>query len=189
MHTEKQIYFDLYDIPAKEISQDRIQSGLDHEIFEDVLQYVALPNIRVQTRPPIVNSSRISKKPLNADGKGRNDMTYLFKFLRDKKVKRVIRVIVDDLEEPAHSDEAIENALGGLKVEVWDWRKTDLCSETILAAAPDARDVSLYWSGNNAVLRSWSESGGLPLLRKLKKVTLHVAKVSHYFRILVEDDG
>jgi hypothetical protein len=135
-----------------------------------------------------VNSNRISKKQPHSDGKGRNDMTYLFNFLRDKKVKHVIRVIVDDLEEPAHSDEVIENALGGLKVEIWDWRKTDLCSETIRAAAPDVREICLHWSGNNAVLRGWSEPGGLPLLRKMKKVTLHVAKVGHYLHILFEDD-
>jgi hypothetical protein len=147
-------------------------------VFEDVLQYVALPNITVEKAPLPSNSNQVSKKQHRIDGKGRKDMIYLFNFLRDvKQVKRVIRVIVDDLLEPAHSDEAIEIALGGLKVEIWDWRKTDLCVETILAAAPDATEVSLYWSGNNAVLRGWSEPGGLPLLKKLKKVHLNVAKV------------
>lgn len=105
-------------------------------------------------------------------------MVFLFNFLRHKKVQRIIRVIVDDMVEPAHSDEAIEAALAGFKVEIWDWRKLDLCTETILAATFDAEEVCLYWSGNNAVLRGWSEAGGLPLLRKLKKVHLHVEQVS-----------
>jgi len=53
-------------------------------------------------------------------------------------------------------------------------RKSDLCTETIITAAPDTREVSLYWSGNNAVLRGWSEPGGLNLLTKLEVVRLHV---------------
>lgn len=104
-------------------------------------------------------------------------MVFLFEFLRSKGVKRVIRVIVDDKEQPAHSDEAIERALGGLDVEIWDWRKYDLCTETVVTAAPHTREVSLYWSGNNAVLRGWSEPGGLALLKDLEKVCLHVEEV------------
>ncbi len=121
--------------------------------------------------------TKFLQKPIKPDGKGRSDMVFLFNFLRKKGVKRIIRVIVDDILDPAHSDEAIEKALGGLKVEVWDWRKIDLCTETILAAAPDAREVFLYWSSNNAVLRGWSEPGGLNLLKKLEKVYLHVEQV------------
>ncbi|KAH7386417.1 hypothetical protein BKA64DRAFT_711643 [Cadophora sp. MPI-SDFR-AT-0126] len=167
---ENQIYFDLYDSPSKIISEDRIEEGLDHLKFEDILQYVALPSLRLEKKP----ASTKVRKTSRSDGKGRSDMVFLFNFLRHKKVQRIIRVIVDDMSEPAHSDEAIEAALAGFKVEIWDWRKLDLCTETILAVAFDAEEVCLYWSGNNAVLRGWSEAGGLPLLRKLKKVHLHV---------------
>jgi hypothetical protein len=150
-------------------------------VFEDVLQYVALPNITVEKAPLPPSGNKISKKPVHADGRGRKDMIYIFDFLRDiKKVKRVIRVIVDDTSEPAHSDESIEIALGSLKVEIWDWRRADICSETIMTAAPDAKELNLYWSGNNAVLRGWSELKGLPLLRKLENVTLFVAKVCRH---------
>lgn len=89
----------------------------------------------------------------------------------------MIRVIVDDTLEPAHSDEAIEKALWNLKVDIWDWKKVDICTETIITASPDVKEVYLYWSGNNAVLRGWSELGGLPLLKKLKRVHLHVDQV------------
>jgi hypothetical protein len=122
-------------------------------------------------------SAKFLLKPLKPDGKGRSDMAFLFNFLRNKGVKRVIRVIVDDTLDPAHSDEVIEKSLGGLKVEIWDWKKIDLCTETIVTAAPDVREVCLYWSGNNAVLRGWSEQGGLNLLGKLRKVHLHVEQV------------
>lgn len=123
-------------------------------------------------------SSKSLRKPIKTpESKGRSDMVFLFNFLRNKGVKRVIRVIVDDTLTLAHSDEAIEKALGGLKVEVWDWKKFDLCTETIVTAAPDTREVCLYWSGNNAVLRGWSEPGGLKLLKELRKVNLHVEQV------------
>lgn len=171
---ENQIYFDLYDSPSKTISEDRIEEGLDHLKFEDILQYVALPSLHLEKKPATTKLRKTSR----SDGKGRSDMVFLFNFLRHKKVQRIIRVIVDDMVEPAHSDEAIEAALAGFKVEIWDWRKLDLCTETILAAAFDAEEVCLYWSGNNAVLRGWSEAGGLPLLRKLKKVHLHVEQVN-----------
>lgn len=170
--TEKQIYFDLVD--SLTINEERIEEGLDHLNFDDVLQYVALPSVILEKKPI---SSKVLQKPLKPDGKGRSDMVFLFNFLRDKGVKRVIRVIADDTLEPAHSDEVIEKALGGLKIEIWDWQKIDLCTETIANAAPDTREVFLYWSGNNAVLRGWSEPGGLSLLGKLKMVHLHVKQV------------
>lgn len=172
--TENQIYFDLYDFPSQTVSEERIEEGLAYLKFEDILQYVALPNMRLEKKP---TTSTLLKKRLKVDGSGRSDMVFIFNFLRKKGVKRIIRVIVDDTQHPAHSNEAIEMALGGLKVEIWDWRKIDLCSETINVAAPDTREVCLYWGGNNAVLRGWSELGGLKMLTKLEKVHLHVDQV------------
>lgn len=149
--------------------------GLEYLKFEDVLQYVALPCPQaVDTRAILPKVLKTSIKP---DGSGRKDMIAIFNFLRRKGVKRVVRIIVDDKVSPAHIDEAIERAVGGLNVEIWDWQKIDLCSETILTAAPDVREVCLYWSGNNAVLRGWSDRGGLAQLRKLRKVYLHVHQV------------
>lgn len=118
--------------------------------------------------------SKHVKRTPKSDGNGRSDMIFLFNFLRNKGVQRVIRVIVDDTLAPAHSDEAIEKALKGLKVEIWDWRKVDLSTDTIITAAPDAREISLYWSGNNAVLRGWTAKDGLSSLTKLMKVHLHI---------------
>lgn len=174
--TENQINFDLYLYGSSLTNEEHIEEGLAYLKFEDVLQYVAFPSIKLQKKPI---SSKLLQKSLKPDGKGRSDMVFFFNFLRKRGVKHIIRVIVDDTLEPAHSDEAIEKALGGLKVEIWDWRKIDLCTQTIVTAAPDAREVHLYWSGNNAVLRGWSEPGGLNLLGKLKKVHLHVEQVCY----------
>jgi hypothetical protein len=65
-----------------------------------------------------------------------------------------------------------------MSVEDWDWRKIDLCSEVIHTVAPMVRTVHLYWGGNNAILRGWSEPEGLAKLEKLEKVHLHERQVS-----------
>jgi hypothetical protein len=55
----------------------------------------------------------------------------------------------------------IEKALQNLDVKYLDLNKVDLCSETIYKAAPNAKDLCLYSSGNNAVHRGWAQQGGL----------------------------
>jgi hypothetical protein len=150
---------------------------VDYLKFEDVLQYVYLPQLRVNG--PTIPRGRASRRTPNPDGKGRTDLLFLFKWLKgERNVKTILKVIVEDLQEPAHSDEAIEDSLQGFGVETWDWRKTDLCSEVIYKAAPMASVVHLYWSGNNSVLRGWSEPEGLAKLEKLEKVYLNVQQVS-----------
>ena len=104
-------------------------------------------------------------------------MTILFDFLRKKNVERIIHVIVADKDEIAHSDAAIEMALGGFKVEIWEWQKFDLCTETIANAAPDVAEIHLYWSGNNAILWGWSDAEILRRMKALKKVYLHTTQV------------
>ena len=74
---------------------------------------------------------------------------------------------MDDNKDPSHSDQIIEESLKGFDVEVLDWFKFDLCSETILEAAPDVKEVHLYSSGNNAVLQAWSGCDGLKKLTKV----------------------
>ncbi|RAK81430.1 S8 family peptidase [Aspergillus fijiensis CBS 313.89] len=100
-------------------------------------------------------------------------MVFIFDFLRKKRVSRILRVIVDDLLCPAHSDEAIEQAIRGFGVEVWDWRKIDISIDTIMDVASDVRELHLYSSGNNMVLRGWSDHGGLAQLKNLHTVYLH----------------
>jgi hypothetical protein len=185
--TDKQIYFDLYDQLSEEISKADITEGLHHLKLESVLQYVALPNLRLKkvVEKPVNDAEKSSRsklkkpaKPETPDGRGRDDMGFIFKFLRDtKKVKHIIRVIVNDKRDPAHSDEEIEKALGTMNVEIWDWQKFDLCADTIFVAAPKVKVIHLYWGGNNAVLEGWSAASGLRRLEELKEVYLHVQQV------------
>ncbi|KAB5545922.1 hypothetical protein GE09DRAFT_1132964 [Coniochaeta sp. 2T2.1] len=169
---DRQIYFDLFGA-GPTLSQIRMQDSLKHLEFEDILQYVAIPQVKVEGKPVVVKGNRPPPKP---DAKGRTDLKLIFNWLKDdkqKKVKTILKVIVDDLKEPAHNDEAIEECLDDLGVEIWDWRKMDISSEVIKKVAPDVREVHLYWSGNHTVLRGWSELEGLRQLKKLETVHLH----------------
>lgn len=76
-------------------------------------------------------------------------------------VKSIITVTVIDYGHPCHSDEAIEEALEGFQVEDWDWKKADLCTDVIATSSNQIKSISLYSSGNNAVLMGWASSEGL----------------------------
>ncbi|KAF6833666.1 hypothetical protein CPLU01_05387 [Colletotrichum plurivorum] len=96
------------------------------------------------------------------------------------KVKRILKVIVDDSSQEPHSDAAIEKALEGFGVESLEWSKLDLDPETLynatltktspkLPPSSELSEVVLRWSGNNSALRAWGEPEGLRRLPKLKK--------------------
>lgn len=140
---------------------------------------MCIPKISVQLKR--LNEwagAREQSTKVKSDGAGKRDLYYIFDRLRKKGVKTILRVLIDDSVSPAHSDEAIEDALRTMDVEVWDWSKTDLCTEVIHKAAPKVREVHLYWSGNNAVLRGWGDDGGLKKLRELNNVYIHIQQVS-----------
>jgi hypothetical protein len=100
-------------------------------------------------------------------------MVEFFDWLRnEKKVIRIVKVIVDDSSKPAHSDEAIVEALGGFHIEELHWHKMDLDPETILAVNKRIRELYLRWSGSNTALRAWSEPQGLRCLERLTTVYL-----------------
>lgn len=175
---EIQICFD-YSEAAPSIITEHFEASFRKVKFEDTLKYVAFPKIQVHPRPvlpgPVLSDSTENLREVT--GKGLFDMMFFFDWLRRKKVKRILKVTVDDLAEPAHSDEAIENALRGFEVEILDWRKVDLCPETIYRSSPNLKEVYLRWSGNNVVLRAWSELDGLKKLNDLTHVYLHEKQV------------
>lgn len=104
--TDKVLWFDFG--PRKMLSESDFCKTFNHLEFESILQYVAFPHVDLQTDE--VNS------PTESRGRARrNPMVVFFDWLRDEErgVKRIIKVIVDDLDKPSHSDEAIEQALTG----------------------------------------------------------------------------
>ncbi|PTB65121.1 hypothetical protein BBK36DRAFT_20935 [Trichoderma citrinoviride] len=131
--------------------------------FDQTLHHVAVDRI-------------ILKQTKNKEA-GRTDMEIIFKLLKDKGVRHIVKVIVFDSEMPPHSDESIERCLLGFKsIEILDWRKVDLCPETILKACPKVVELHLWWSGNNAILIAWSAPGGLAKLPRLREIHLHQTK-------------
>ncbi|RSL83236.1 hypothetical protein CEP51_004660 [Fusarium floridanum] len=165
--------FDYSEAPS-EIFEDSFIQSYDHMNFDQVLRYVSFRRIELQKPPAPSRESRLTKlRPARLKtGRGRSDLTVFFGWLRRKGVKHILKVIVDDLKDPPHSDSAIEDCLRPFKVEILDWRKVDLCPETILTACRNVRQLHLRWSGNRAILRAWSEPEGLPKLQNLEAVHL-----------------
>ncbi|SPO02208.1 uncharacterized protein DNG_04881 [Cephalotrichum gorgonifer] len=110
---------------------------------------------------------------------GSSDFYIFFKWLKqERKVNRVIEVIVEDLEPTGrrpHSDKAIKECLSGLKVETWEWRRMDIPADVIFNTCGEhISTLYLYCSGLKAVLQSWADSNGLVRLKHLKYVHVNV---------------
>ncbi|TLD03660.1 uncharacterized protein PgNI_11877 [Pyricularia grisea] len=164
---DKELWYDFGPRPEAKISEKDFRKQFLHLDFDSVLQYVAFPRIELQKHGDAADNET---DELHS---GRLDMIFLFNWLREKGVKRIVRVEVDDMEMPCHSDEAIEEALAGFDVEVLDWKREDLDVTTLHHIGDKLREVHLYWGGRNAVLRSWSEKGeGLCKLPELEKITV-----------------
>ncbi|RSL99034.1 hypothetical protein CEP52_010008 [Fusarium oligoseptatum] len=108
------------------------------------------------------------------DCPGRIDYCWIFQWLRHQGVTKILRVSVQDRQHKPHSDQSIRWSLKGMGVEILDWNKLDICPRTIRKAAPAVRDLTLYCSGNNAVLGSWMAPGGLAKLEHLKVLNIKI---------------
>ncbi len=148
-------------------------------LFETVMVSVKLP----YWRPQHEKSQGQDVAPGHRGGIGSDVVAVLdpyiaiFQWLHESGVEKIFTVEVDDTGPDPHTNSAIRQSLRGstfhdkfsrdFKIEVWKWKKFDLCSETIVDAAPMAKEVHLYSSGNTAVLRSWACSSGLPKLSEV----------------------
>ncbi|KAI1129289.1 hypothetical protein F5Y10DRAFT_157680 [Nemania abortiva] len=101
------------------------------------------------------------------------------------KVRKIFTIEVDDNGPEPHTNAAIREALRGklkpdgtfdrnFHVEVWNWKKFDICAETVAIAAPDAREVYLYSHGNTAVLSGWAWGSAIAKLKKLSKLFVKI---------------
>ena len=154
------------------IKFDMFKKAYSNFKFEPVLLYAYFGRLILDK-----SASDFERRETTHTGIGRRDMIEFFGWLREQGVRMIVKVIVEDREQP-HSDDAVEEALKDFKIEILDWRKLDLCPRTILDACDShLQEVHLWWSGNNAVLRSWSDPDGLVQLRNLRCIHLHLAKV------------
>jgi hypothetical protein len=163
---EKQIEFDLGGLGRDTISKEYLEQLSSHLKFESILKYVALPKIVMEGRP---RRSKSTRAPIK---RGRSDLVEIFQWLRDNGVKKIVKVIVLDDQEPCHADSSIEDALKKFDVEIWDWKRLDLSTEVIRKSSSVVREVSLYSSGNYSVLMGWASTDGLPNTDYFPRVSL-----------------
>ena len=177
MHVERNICLNL----AREtVNKEYVNMLTDSPSlkYETVLEYVSLPTVMEPEKKTVELDGKAVTNSVPRDGEQKtivdtseySDLyTKLFGWLHDEKgVEKIFRVTVDDLGPNPHSDEAIIEALEGFEVETWDWKKLDICSSTIHRAAKGVKNLHLYSSGNNAVLRSWTCKAGLASLKEVR---------------------
>jgi hypothetical protein len=91
-----------------------------------------------------------------------------FRWLKkEKQVRRILKVVVRDNHSRPCCDEVLEASLEEFDVHYLDWNRTDLRAKTVEDVMPNVRELWLYSSGNDAVLRGWADAGGLGRLKKV----------------------
>ncbi|KAL6823277.1 intracellular serine protease [Trichoderma camerunense] len=157
---DKELWFDFG--PPKKLRKNEFQKQFGHLKLDSVLQYVAFPQIELIEGDDGPATRR----------KTRTDLIFFFNWLKQKGVKRIVKVIVDDLKTPSHSDEAIEEALESFNVEILDWRRLDLDPVSLTRVGMCLRELHLQWSGKNTTLRAWSEKEGLAMIPTLETISV-----------------
>lgn len=99
------------------------------------------------------------------------DLRAIFHWLRANGVRRIAKVTVIDHGDKCHRDSVIKEALDGFKVEFWVWKKVDICSEVIANSSSKVKEISLYWTGNYAVMMGWASKKGFSDPKKFPKVS------------------
>lgn len=101
------------------------------------------------------------KHPMTPEQARRRNVDYLravFKWLGEKGVKRILKLVVVDNQEWQCSDETIEECLKPWDIRYLDWNKRDLSIEIIRQGhAGKLVELWLIWSGQNTALRGWSD--------------------------------
>ncbi|PHH90671.1 hypothetical protein CDD83_2965 [Cordyceps sp. RAO-2017] len=113
---------------------------------------------------PTMSQVYLKIEPQQQDDLWKSNMKHVinvFQELRDQNVERILKVIIRDNSHKPCTDEIIESCLSGFDVRYLDWNKPDLCPDVVLAAAPNVVELTLYSSGNTAVLPAWAASNGL----------------------------
>jgi hypothetical protein len=171
MHLNLEHEIDLLFSPGELISGKSLSQLSKHYSIDTTLRCVYIPKVKVEW-DELCGESKAKLVEKEWQCAGGIDLFMIFDWLKTtRKVKKLIEVVVDDSEDAIgvqHSDHAIVKCLQDLQVEVWDWQRLDIPSDVIFRAAENnVRVVHLYCSGLNAVLRSWSDRSGLPMLKKV----------------------
>jgi hypothetical protein len=166
-------------LDASYVLKAKIRSGMR---FETILESVKLPYWNPPS--PETEDEASTGKPAGGISSGSHvsdPYTSVFAWLWESRVRKIFTVEVNDIGHDPHSNAAIRQSLrrpidGGkfqdFEVEVFKWKKYDICPETVRAAVPRAKEVHLYSSGNTAVLRGWACSPDLHEMENVRPVIL-----------------
>lgn len=181
------LFFDYSGLP-EEVNPNSFEKNFKSFTFDEVLHYVHFSRSgNAQgwlTKEPTMKAFTDEHGEFwKSKSTGRKDLLYFFNWLHRKKVKHIIRLHVDESHDSLHCEEAIEKALHPFHIDILSWSKPDLDPDMLCRACPDVQELHLRWSGNNAVLRSWSEADGLRRLKHLSRVCIYYDEVrlSTYF--------
>ena len=83
------------------------------------------------------------------------EATEIFSYLRRQSVYHIETVKVLDCRWHPHPDNAIAEGLKGFSIRSLNWRKLDM-DPCILAEVKELRELHLYSSGNECVLKYWT---------------------------------
>ncbi|KIW25944.1 uncharacterized protein PV07_09078 [Cladophialophora immunda] len=117
----KELWFDYMPAPLTGMTFAEFTHHWDMLDFETTVKYVSIANVKFKLDKDVDQVVR----------KSRDDATRILRWLQSKDVKRILHVIVDDMEPNYHSNDSIERALEKAKVEILDWHRPDLCPSTI----------------------------------------------------------
>ena len=177
-HSEpRSVYLDLTSYDKKSIAYDELLFMKNPE-FETILQSVWIPQISIYSPPPDLNPiseyRSIRNMPSERAPEQRRDVEYVLHCLKEQGVTQILEIEVMDFgggQWPpgidCHSHEVIERALSPFNVITWNWKQYDICTDTILTAAPNVKELYLYSRGNKTVLLSWSGADGLGRLKEV----------------------
>ncbi|KAL7952202.1 hypothetical protein V8C34DRAFT_299870 [Trichoderma compactum] len=194
---ERVIEFDLSALGKQSVEYSFLPGLAAVLDFEELLSYVALPArflVKDENGEPVEHeheapayekdetfqedifegSSADQEDRWNSRGKGTSHYCEVFQWLTKQGVLSIHNVIVFDDIQPSHSDVSIQCCLERFDVQVWNWKRFDISADVILKSAPNVIEVTLYSSGNNAVLQGWASDTGLKTLKKLEKVQLYI---------------
>ncbi|KAK3385920.1 hypothetical protein B0H63DRAFT_544419 [Podospora didyma] len=94
------------------------------------------------------------------------------------EVRKIMTLDIDDDGPEPHTNAGIRAGLStgerDFGIEVWKWKKYDMCVDTIVKVAPKVRELHLFSRGNTAVLRGWSCRSGLAKLTELEKLFVEI---------------
>ncbi|KAL4787868.1 hypothetical protein BJX76DRAFT_353902 [Aspergillus varians] len=173
-----QLYFDYNGLPTENADPITFYDNFKETRFDEVLQYVEFPAVHLgRTEIPRGETFQRHKALFQSKTGGRKDLLFFFSWLKDKKVKHIINLVVHDAFD-SHDDDAIEACLSGIRIDGLDWSKPDLDPEMLCSACPDVKELHLTWGGNNAILRAWGEPEGLRTLKDLEQIHLYYDQTS-----------